>query len=1509
MEEFLDPILDILNDLDLTNVALALVILVMVVIPLGKRLWNWLKTTKKVEEIKKDLMVWRNLAGLAKGGEDADRAKEGFANRSEDVKADFRQGYTLLAQNSHVAANLPWFLLVGEPAAGKTALLERSDLELTPSADPAPGDQAALRFWLGGRAIVLDFAGRLFFDRWMGGSSAEMRTLEKLIARHNRAKPLSGIILAIPADALLGDERPLARRKAMLIAAELESLTARLGMVLPVHVVVTKLDRVAGFGDFMSELDDSMRHQSFGWQPSHTGPGFDEADFGNFWTRTVERLREAVPGLMRTTSVVGRVGSSRLEKTAGIYLFPESFSELRDGLETYLRTIFGGGDFVGVKSVELAGVSFTSAMQTGPAFSRDLAATAGRSVDDTAVEQLPTGERGEGRPFFITNLLGQWIFQLTDSARFTRRAALKRRLPVHALCVAMLALAGWWLYAAWFETEPFKDELVDDAQYYTMLSDTFRDGRITHAPLLTLSPQSGPGTVFDRPFPGGSSMSRLDFFRTAYSETSRPIYAPWGLKASSLLQFGISGDLERRSRRFLFDQVQTHMSFLPALTLLERDFNLAGSSSGPFTHDKRDAVFALLSFADYRSKVGWTDRQQNPLYSKSSLAAFLDYLYPEMPDSTIGILSSFHPESDRMADRLNATIVLSNDYESASRAGVSMLLSSFSAGTAFPSTLWQRVNVAAEAAETIAKSAADARRLAAVKDPVAIDEAVARWRDIAARTASANALITPELKEAMSLGVSGAAVQTPGQKLFDLATKNVPGADKVMEKAGDAARRMIAANPNARLDRAFAEYRSELMDDLSLLEQHLVSTQHDAALHTDRHAFTREAITSTRTTVERRLSDQRAALTTRVEAIRGNALFQPVRETNQEGSAAVPLGVDLFTEFMRLTAVPDLTETRGGVEGFRARWTALTRGLAERRAAFRSFLDANKDVKLITELAPLGEAMITAAADEARLAAVAALMDAYPDASSSSGGAAGLSARIGRAAASEDETGFSEITAGEVLHGFAVRKEYRLEAARLWLEPVGLIADALQPAPAAADAEEGAAKTAPVAGFAETLSADRRWKRVYASASIYAREFVRWWGAAGDGVKPRAGSWVEFLDFAKTSEAWRINAALLSVYDHAAEALGMVPASLLSGVADRERTGYLERINSRRKDLTVGFNDACAAFLSAWTALPEDPLEANRLVTRMKPSDRAKLSISSVETATESKTAPWWREFDALGLSLMKGGAARRVTDEFASTQLSPARFPLMKDAPANEAVLTRADIARISTALTDFGISAKPADGAADPVAGALASIAALASGAGGGNDAMAAPLDFNVSASSRPALTEWAKDVQNISSLLLERDVPLSWQLLLPTVAEHEALVKALAPGEASALGRFRYLEVSKPGAKTGARIPTANSAAQPRVLSTGRVSDAGFTLRLMRFSDEEGAESDVTVTGGWAMLRIWLMPGARYDKEAGVVWAPFRVVDRLCAESVIVLGVKPSRELPSPEEWPDSAHWPAF
>ncbi len=679
-----------------------LVALWLIGVPILKRLLWRRRNAKEVASFKDDLLIGAKIEGLARGGDAAAQAKARAANKNAMVRSLFERSVTILRDNAHLPKSIPWFIILGEPDSGKSKLLEKSELELTPTADEVVQtldngerrrESLPVRFWLGARAVVVDVSGRVFFDRWLESSSAEFTTLVKLIARYHRAKPLSGVILVIPADALLLDDESLKRRKAQLAASELERLTAGVAMHLPCHVVVTKLDLLEGFRETFEELDETMRRKAFVWEPALTQRGsravFDEVGFECFWQQTVRRLRSSRNALMLSRSLFDTAVTEmdRGNVASALYLFPERFDALRTSLENYLKTLFGSSDQFGVRRLHLASVSLTSSMDEGVRIDPRFSALAGQSGALNPVREVrPWGDRA----YFVRDLLSLRIFGRPETARFTRSEIVRRHIPHYACIAVLLGCAALWIWSGFMDQSRVRAELVGDTALLERISSLFDTQTFRGASLIFTDNDGKVCDAFDEPMPGLVEYTRIDFFLRAREELYSRRLVPLGMRAPELIQYRLSPDYGKDDKHYIFNRIQTEMAWLPALRAAARKFEF--EKGEPLNENKRNAIAQYLSVGLYRqSSTGTKSRSYNANYEADTMDSILVYLFPNMQQETRRILGTFDPDNDRDADVLNAEIVTSPLYQSGLWAGVESVATSWSTLSAYPESTWGRM--------------------------------------------------------------------------------------------------------------------------------------------------------------------------------------------------------------------------------------------------------------------------------------------------------------------------------------------------------------------------------------------------------------------------------------------------------------------------------------------------------------------------------------------------------------------------------------------------------------------------------------------------------------------------------------------------------------------------------------------------------------------------------------------------------------------------------------------------
>lgn len=311
---------------------------------------------------------------------------------------------------------LPWYMIIGPSAAGKSTLLCNSGLHF-PYANSEDlhlrgfGGTRNCDWWFSDQAVILDTAGRYTTEE---DDREEWFSFLQLVRRHRKRVPLNGVIVAISVSDLLTADSAALERHVKIIRERIDEVTRELGMVVPVYLVFTKCDLIKGFDAYFGDLSEADRGQVWG---AYLLDG-DEDD--------AHAVDERFTGHME--SLYGRLCELRLHKLsrernlarkAELYDFPAQFLAASETLGEFVRLLFRSNPYQ--ETPMLAGVYLTSSTQEGTPLQRALGGLRqafGLARDDD-------GERsGEKRAFFIQRLFTDVIFQLPGAVRSNRRRML-----------------------------------------------------------------------------------------------------------------------------------------------------------------------------------------------------------------------------------------------------------------------------------------------------------------------------------------------------------------------------------------------------------------------------------------------------------------------------------------------------------------------------------------------------------------------------------------------------------------------------------------------------------------------------------------------------------------------------------------------------------------------------------------------------------------------------------------------------------------------------------------------------------------------------------------------------------------------------------------------------------------------------------------------------------------------------------------------------------------------------
>lgn len=342
---------------------------------------------------------------------------------------------------------LPWYIIIGPPGAGKTTALVNSGLRF-PLADRLGVD--AIRgvggtrncdWWFTDDAVLLDTAGRYTTqDSHEQVDHAAWTGFLDLLRKYRRRRPVNGVLVAISLPELMEQTEAERVRHARAIRQRIEELHEHFRIRFPIYVLFTKCDLLAGFTEFFSDLGREERAQVWGMTFPVESAEQQEGALGHLAAgfATLER------GLHARLSE--RLYQERdLERRSLIYRFPKQFSSLKEATERFLSEAFQPSRFL--EKPMIRGVYFTSATQEGTPIDRLMGSLA--SAFGLERQVLPSFS-GTGRSYFITRLFRDLIFQEAELAgtnlRLERqRVWLQRGAYAATIGVVLLAAVAWFI--------------------------------------------------------------------------------------------------------------------------------------------------------------------------------------------------------------------------------------------------------------------------------------------------------------------------------------------------------------------------------------------------------------------------------------------------------------------------------------------------------------------------------------------------------------------------------------------------------------------------------------------------------------------------------------------------------------------------------------------------------------------------------------------------------------------------------------------------------------------------------------------------------------------------------------------------------------------------------------------------------------------------------------------------------------------------------------------------------
>lgn len=399
-------------------------------------IWGLLFFLRRRKAKKANADLEEQLEEQDKGAEEAGVV----AKRMKEALAKLRQAS---GKQRNYLYTRPWYVIIGPPGAGKTTAILNSGLRF-PFSDQASNATAGTRnldFWFADEAVLVDTAGRYTTqDSQADVDASGWTSLLNLLRKSRPFEPINGVFVAIPTDDLLRGNVHDIDRHSVIIRQRLHEIRSKLETKVPVYLLLTKSDLIAGFPEYFSDLDVDGRRAVLGYTFDRDGAPINSARMvgafdgmtNQIAERQAKRLQEE-PDIKRRSVILG---------------FPSQLHELRAPLHRLIEGIFLKEER---PSGELRGFYLTSGTQDGTALDRIINTVAQSYALDTGPAQTGTGTgsgSGEGRTFFLNRLLQDVVFKEAGLPIADASATKRQQRWMIGIC-SVIAVASVAMLAAW----------------------------------------------------------------------------------------------------------------------------------------------------------------------------------------------------------------------------------------------------------------------------------------------------------------------------------------------------------------------------------------------------------------------------------------------------------------------------------------------------------------------------------------------------------------------------------------------------------------------------------------------------------------------------------------------------------------------------------------------------------------------------------------------------------------------------------------------------------------------------------------------------------------------------------------------------------------------------------------------------------------------------------------------------------------------------------------------------
>jgi type VI secretion system protein ImpL len=406
---------------------------------------------------------------------------------------------------------LPWYMIIGPSAAGKTTAIQNSGLEFPFGKEGfrGVGGTRNCDWFFSNKAIFLDTAGRYVTE---GEDRPEWFAFLSILKKHRRQKPVNGVIAALNIDEIINSNNDQLYEHAKNIKQRIDELIENLGVNFPVYFMFTKCDLIQGFVEYFGDFSETERAQIWGATLSaaeQSNPKPKEV-FEEHFRLLSERIFN-----IRTQKLSNPL---KREERKRVFLFPYQFSALKDKLSLLVGEIFQPNPYQ--DNPIFRGFYFTSGTQEGLPLDLAIKNVARQFNMEISSENNEQNLYTEKKHYFIRDFLndiviGDQNYRAGHTRGYTKKTSMTK-LTAAALSAAAVLIFLYMGYNGYTRNSEFLEKV-------NTVSENFRNNNWSGDLLSSFTKTDELGSIIRDIEQGNVSASAGLFSSQDYNELNIPL--------------------------------------------------------------------------------------------------------------------------------------------------------------------------------------------------------------------------------------------------------------------------------------------------------------------------------------------------------------------------------------------------------------------------------------------------------------------------------------------------------------------------------------------------------------------------------------------------------------------------------------------------------------------------------------------------------------------------------------------------------------------------------------------------------------------------------------------------------------------------------------------------------------------------------------------------------------------------------------------------------------------------